>query len=359
MTRAAEESSGVPIDYMERLSRAGFSLLPLGGGEDGKSPRVKFKGKSRLTLGQVLGPMRCSNSQCYGVRLEGLAVIDCDVDDVDLIEQLETRFGASSVHVKTPRGRHLYYRHDGAKLPDLRAEGLEVDIKSGQNSYVVGPGSVRPDGSRYILVKGDLVADELPMIKIADAVRVATSQEAQQGLIPEGERNSALWREAIQMVELVDDVDELAANLRALRDNQCENPDTVTDSEIAQIASWAWKCRLEGKLYRGRDSSFPVDRAAVDALRGCRNASDAISLYIILLDLHGHRPGKTFALDGEGMKRAGLTDLSRDRFRAARQTLEQVGLLQIAASHQVGKRNRTYQLAKPLPQLSNVARIKQ
>ena len=71
----------------------------------------------------------------------------------DLVARLEARFGSSPVHIKTPRGRHLYYRATGA-VPNLRGEGLPVDIKTGACSYVMGPLSVRPDGGFYDPVKG-------------------------------------------------------------------------------------------------------------------------------------------------------------------------------------------------------------
>lgn len=91
----------------------------------------------------------------YGIRLDGLAVIDCDTDDPALIAEMEARFGASPGHVRTPRGLHLYYRlFYQATVPNLRSEGLPVDIKTGPRSYAVGPGSERPDGGLYVPVRG-------------------------------------------------------------------------------------------------------------------------------------------------------------------------------------------------------------
>jgi len=40
--------------------------------------------------------------------------------------------------------------------PNLRAEGLPVDIKAGARAYVVGPGSIRTDGGCYRPAKGRL-----------------------------------------------------------------------------------------------------------------------------------------------------------------------------------------------------------
>jgi hypothetical protein len=104
------------------------------------------------------------------------------------------------------------------------------------------------------------------------------------------------------MVEYVDSAGELVANLEAVRDDLCADAATMPDSELREIAKWAWKCRLENSVYRGRDSAFTVNRQALDALRSCDNETDAIALYVLLVDLHGHTPGKRFALDFTAMR---------------------------------------------------------
>ncbi len=114
-------SETLPDDFrneLARLMRAGFPLLPLGGGGDGKAPLLKAWPGSALSLSRVLAPLYRSGSQVYGIRLDGLVVVDCDDDCGELIAAMEARFGYSPVHVKTPRGRHLYYRsHSATKTP--------------------------------------------------------------------------------------------------------------------------------------------------------------------------------------------------------------------------------------------------
>ena len=133
---AALRKNPLPAEFrneLARLARAGFPLLPLGGGADGKAPLLKGWAGSPSPLGRVLGPLHRSGSQVYGIRLDGLAVVDCDHDSLELVAAMEARFGPSPVHVATPRGRHLYYRSAG-KAPNLRAEGLPVDIKTGSRA---------------------------------------------------------------------------------------------------------------------------------------------------------------------------------------------------------------------------------
>lgn len=346
----AERVSNLPDvirNEMTRLKGAGLHLLPLGGA-DGKTPLLRAWTGTHMPLARILAPMYRTGSQAYGVRLDGLAVIDCDCDDADMIAQLEARFGRSPVHVRTPRGRHLYYRAAGI-MPNLRSEGLPVDIKTGGRSYVVGPLSRRPDGGAYCPVRGLLGKDTLPVLRGASKATAAP--------IPSGNRHVELVKEAMRMVECVDSAEELQANLAGIRDDWCEDPATMPDSELRDIAGWAWNCRLENRVYRGRDSAFPMQRTAVDALKGLPNGADAIALLVLLVDQHGHSPGKRFPLAFDAMRAAGLVTMSKPRLRAARRTLEDAGLLRLAGKHRAGSRPQTYVLTRMRPNLAEAERL--
>jgi hypothetical protein len=333
---------------MARLKAAGHHLLPLGGGADGKAPLLRGWAGTGLTLGKILAPMHRAGSLAYGVRLDGLAVIDCDDDDTALVEQMEARFGVSSVHVKTPRGRHLYYRA-GNVMPNLRGEGLPVDIKTGPRSYVVGPLSLRPDGGFYDPVKGLLGNDTLRCMRGSVSPKPAP--------IPTGHRHVELVKEAMRMVEFVDSADELEANLAGIRDDWCVDPATMRDSELHDIAGWAWKCRLKNRIYRGRDSAFPVQRLALDALRGLANGADAITLLVLLEDKHGHALGKRFPLDFDAMRSSGLINLSTPRLRAARRALEGAGLVRLVTKHHAGSQPQLFVLTRMNPSLSLIGNV--
>lgn len=337
------------MDEIARLHGAGFNLLPLGSGSDAKAPLGSLKDTARYPLKRVLGPMYGKGSACYGVRLPGLAVVDCDENDTGLVQEMEARFGASPVQVSTPRGLHLYYRDNGGQIPNLRAQGLPVDVKRGARSYVVGPHSTRPDGGVYQPLKGVLGADDLPAISL----KTEQARHTKRSII-KGNRNRELSLAAIGMVESVETPDELFCNLAFIRDDECEDPATLPDSEIRKIADWASAKRLEGKVYRARDSEFPVNRGALDRLSGYENASDAIALLVTLQSNHGHIVGKSFALDHAGMAKSGHTSLGRRRFKAAINSLRDAGLLGVANEYSVGRRHRTYQLLRIRPEFHNV-----
>ena len=179
----------------------------------------------------------------------------------------------------------------------------------------------------------------------------------QADVAPVGHRHVRLVREAIAMVEYVDSAGELAANLEAVRDDLCADAATMPDDELRGIAQWAWECRLSNRIYRGRDSAVSVNRQALDALRRWNNEADAIALYVLLTDMHGHAPGKRFALDFRAMRASDLTRLSVPRLRAARRTLQAVGLLRLVGNHRAGSVHQTFALAHLRPGLGDTPNV--
>jgi hypothetical protein len=318
---------------MARLQKCGFCLIPLGGGCDGKSPLVMPEAGARLSIRQVLGPMYGRGSMTYGVRLSGLVVLDAD--DPTYLERIENRFGPAGVVVATPRGFHAYYRGGPVSDLSLRREGWPVDVKQGGNAYVVGPRSLRPDGGSYAVQRGILGATALRPIQ-----NPATGATQACG-VQEGERHAFLLREALGMVRYVDGEGELLVNLLYVRDQLPDAAAQVNDAEVAGIVAWAWQKRLSGKLFAGRDSAFSVHRMALDRLKG---NSDALALWVVLQDQHGHLVARQFGLNHVAMIEARHTDLSRRRFRAAIAYLVGQGLVEVAANHSQGRRERQYRL---------------
>lgn len=318
---------------MTRLQKCGLSLIPLGGGSDGKAPLVMPSAGDRLTLRQILGPMFGRGSMTYGIRLAGMMVLDAD--EPSYLDKIEERFGAASVVVKTPRGFHAYYCVDAGSTVSLRRDGWPVDLKQGGNAYVVGPMSMRPDGGRYESVRAVLGVTPLTSTNKAEAVSMVATD------VQKGCRHGFLLKEALGMVRYVDDEKELLGNLSYIRDQLPEAETHVPDSEVSGIVSWVSGKRLAGQLYSGRDSAFRVHRLALDRLKG---NSDALALWVVLQGQHGHLGARSFGLNHAGMVVAGHADLTRRRFRAAITYLIRHRLLEIALNHSSGRRARQYRL---------------
>lgn len=125
------------------LARQGFYVFPVKAGAK-SPPLVKFSDEATRDDQQVINwwaKMRHANiGICTGIDL---LVVDIDprkggnVDGFDLPPTYE---------VSTPTGgRHLYYRVSKPVKQGVDVLGPGVDIRS-KGGYVVGPGSVRPEG---------------------------------------------------------------------------------------------------------------------------------------------------------------------------------------------------------------------
>lgn len=343
MMQALRSDFSTILSLTEGLKDTGFQLLPLGQGNQGKGPSCPYKNKS-ISFRMVTKLMSVKDTLMYGVRLENMVVVDVDERDPKIMGLVEKRFGKATVQVDTPRGRHFYYERGSGPLPDLRKEGLPIDLKTGVNSYVVGPGSVRPDGGVYTPIIGCLARTSLSTIKLSEPKQISTSPRTGKAL--EGTRNDFLCKKAREYVPCVDTLDELIENLLWHRDNLCEaGHHSLSDIEVTKIAKWAWKLRLtSGGLYQGRNSSFKIQRVVMDTLLAQQFGVEAYALYCLLNSTHGHIPGKRFALSHTGLRRSGRLAIGRDRFNGARKTLLELGLLIKTGSYKVGSHPQQYQL---------------
>ena len=332
---AAQPRAVPPLATMRALYNAGFALVPLGGGADGKAPLVRFGGRRRLPFNVVVKRMERAGSATYGIRTDGLAVVDLDEDTEELRAYAAERFGTFTV--TTPRGRHLYFRHGTSdRLPNLRREGVPIDMKGGASAFVVGPGSVRPDGGRYVTrdplpIRADLAPFRDRAVSDATTANNVTEPSPRASLVPEGERATGfLLPKAREFVETLDSEADLAAELRAAVDWHCDRPETVKDAEVGKIARWAWRLRLENRILGKGESGVFLLTNEWEALLPLPNGSDAIALLCVLR--HNHlgrdRRGKPFGIATHAMAEADTMEgWSSSRIHRAKRCLEGVGLV--------------------------------
>ena len=235
----------------------------------------------------------------------------------------ERGFPNSPFVVRTARGAHHFYAHDGLVPPAIRQASVAIDFKAGSSAFVVGPASIRPDGKTYRILRGR-IGVELP--RFEDRERSPLHLVGKRR-IEVGQRNLILWQRAIQYAPLADDYDGLLADLAALRNIEFEDPASVPDFEIVKVADWAWKRRLEGRLWAGRNSEVKINRLVLDALLPLPCGSEAYSLYSLLIANHGHRPAKPFAVVPNAIKSAGLLKIGRRQLYRAIDLLLELRLL--------------------------------
>ena len=95
----------IPVATMRALFDAGHSLVPLGAGDDGKSPLVQFQGRSRLPFGVVISRMEAAGSAMFGIRLNGMIVADCDTRNDVTTAHIRGLVGSPSITVERCAGR--------------------------------------------------------------------------------------------------------------------------------------------------------------------------------------------------------------------------------------------------------------
>lgn len=199
---------------MTRLYNAGFSLIPLGGG-DGKKSTVKFGSRRRLPLQLVVNRMLAGGSHTFGIRLGGLMVVDVDTDTPEARAYVEAHFGSSPARTLTRRGFHFYFRHAGEKPRDVDLPNIKIEFKSGDNSYVVAAGSKRPDGGSYE-ADGRLVSPKsLPWFVERDAFNRKKSSDHSGSVerVQRGLRHTALKKRARELALVAQCFDDVVSDL--------------------------------------------------------------------------------------------------------------------------------------------------
>ena len=332
------------IDFVHLITQYNVEVMPLSG-KDGKKPRVsRFKDRT-IHHRETIRLLEAGEISTYGIRLNGLTVIDIDERNWEHVEEVEALLGNSSFIVETGRGYHLYYRGENRFQNPFN---FDVDIKSGWNSYVVGPYSVRPDGVVYEPINGDFSDPPLTdcnvsasLLRKPHRIERCLTTFTTNGKVPVGHRHNHLCKQAWKLADECIDAEELAAKLRWYADKACADPSSITLKEINGIASWMWGKERYGKRYSEEFSEVKISRLIINRLIALSGGSDALALYVLLASKHRHL-GNNFAIDFHGMKNSQLTDLGRDRFKRARALLLKIGLIQRAENYKVGNNPYTY-----------------
>lgn len=335
---------------LSRLYAAGFWLMPLGG-EDGRTPALRFKKDDgapvgRHPLASVVNKLITIPSRNYAIRLNGLLVVDIDTDTSDARDYVERRFGASTVQVKTRRGVHHWFRFEGKPPAKVRLPGIAIDFKAGVQQLAAGPFAERKDGAQYLPLKGRLESisalpefiDREPPVELEQEISFTPA-----GKVAVSSRNTALWRASIEYAPCVDSLAALAADLRAHRDWHFDNPESVSDDEVRRVAEWAWQKRCDNQIWSGRSSEVRFPRSTMDRLLRHKHGSDAFLVYCLLRSEHGHIPGRVFPIVPAAMREAGLIEMSRNRLYRAIHVLVGEGFLKDLGQDGLNRAKR-YQL---------------
>ena len=147
MSAAPERSAPLPAIDWHGLYDRGWSIFPLKPGS--KEPAMPWKRfqTERATPEEIA---RWAMTDCNVAIVTGtisdLVVLDCDTEDA--IAEAEKLGISDALTVRTSKGRHFYYCHPGGNVPNRASFRSGMDLR-GDGGFVVGPGSVHPDGSVY------------------------------------------------------------------------------------------------------------------------------------------------------------------------------------------------------------------
>jgi len=339
---------------MQKLHSLGYHLLPCGG-DNGKQPlrkRWNRPGLKRLPLQTVISVMLKANSSCYGIRLDGLAVVDCDTWNEETQAFLQLYIEPTEFLVRTPRGAHLYFRTGETMPGKFDADGVQVDFKAGHAHFVVGPGSTRSDGRHYDLERGDVTGvqevvpfrfkaplpsrDTVPKprnrkIELAGLGSIVPTQAFTSTVVPEGGRNKAAFAHACLLARDTSDLDEVAAALSLWVKVHCARPETFADAEILKICRSALQLRAEGRLYGAACSEFRISRNAfsVIASQSRALAGNTWLLYSYLRAAHGHVAGRSFVIVAKAIADSGKLPLSKSTIDRCKQELRRLDLVRL------------------------------
>ena len=153
-------------------------------------------------------------------------------------------FPATATSITSAGGRHLYYLDDpkgSRNVTDLTGDGGGVDIKA-ERGLIVAPPSLHHTGEHYRWAKGkspdECEVAQAPEWLLGQVVQASTAERSDDGgPILNGHRNETLFRLACGLRRRDLSSRAIAAALRVINVERCENP--LPESEIEKIADSA------------------------------------------------------------------------------------------------------------------------
>lgn len=273
MSTSSEKTSKIVFEHARYAASKGLYVIPLHnpifanglvvcscskgpdcGRSTGKHPRFNgWQEDATTDVEQIYKWFQRFPKMNYGIATGGRSGID--VLDVDgeagetTLSGMQSQYGnlpPTVTQISGSGGRHLLFRHTGQIKNEARfAPGLDFRTEGG---LIVGPGSLHASGQRYRwdkeLSPNDVAIAEMPpwlfdvAPKIGDLRKTSDAQRRNiADIIPDGERNQALFRFACSMRSQGADFDAILAALIVTNDTKCQPP--LMHDELEKIADSA------------------------------------------------------------------------------------------------------------------------
>lgn len=141
------------LEWALYLRSLGLSLLPIKGGT--KKPAVKWEElQARQATEEELIRWLKGDNQLAIITGEVSGVVVIDTDSAEAEIWARQNLPETPIMCQTPKGWHRYYKWPGHQVSNKARiktdiEGLALDLR-GDGGYVLAPGSLHPDGEKYL-----------------------------------------------------------------------------------------------------------------------------------------------------------------------------------------------------------------
>ena len=227
------------LDTILKLRAEGYSMIPSGGGDSGKSPAISWKAyQKKLPSTARISDWFVRSSKLWGMvtgNISGVVLVDNDGADLSIFEKLEP-------HIRTPRGGgHYYFQYPGYYVKTVAGILPKIDIRAdGGFVNVIGENKKGKYVIEKLPTKDNIYPWEMLPRQILEATnggKTANSEpapEPQGTPIPEGQRNSTLLSLAGSMRHRGMMEGEIESALMAVNQGRCQPP--LDDDEVQKIA---------------------------------------------------------------------------------------------------------------------------
>jgi hypothetical protein len=247
-----------------------------------------------------------------------------DLDTRDTLDEALKYFGDTPMVVRTGKGWHLFYRHNGERSCELPAPFIGQQLGNGK--IVVIPPSA---GKSFHLGSwGELnILTKLSTPALTPALEMSPQQVVQQG-----KRNDALYRHCMEQAPACDDFDALLSVAESFNENCLPE---LTAAEVLKTARSVWKIETSGFNRIGHPSSngaVLITAAQREAVLHAdwKHAGDALLLYEHLRWTRGaeDKLGKSWQIAARAMaQNKVLGDWPEKKYIRARKVLLEAKLI--------------------------------
>jgi hypothetical protein len=276
--------TGVFAEWQPRYAEHRVATFPV----ENKIPRIRHWQKVGLRGSSQLA-MQFADADAFGFqcgKANRITLVDIDSRDEGVVSEAIKLFGESPILWRTGSGNHaMPFRYNGETRRIRLIAQLPIDVVGG--GFAAAPPSKGSTGQYEFLQGGLPDLDRLPKAR-AITIEQPKENEAWErepaNTIRKGERNDTLFHHALAQAPYVDDLDALMDVVRT-RNMDCEPQ--LSDAEVANIATSAWRYQEEAINLVGRGHAMVMSHATFDALVG--ENPDAWMLYSHLLRQHRGR----------------------------------------------------------------------